>query len=73
MSASLDATLVPSSVRFEQSCKFGTVVQALWPIKPAYRLAEKIGCTERAARLYIDGERKPSAKALAAVISEIID
>lgn len=57
----------------EQSCKFGTIVRALWPTKPALNLAQRIGCTERAAQFYIDGERKVSAHAVAAIIAEMLD
>lgn len=61
------------SKRFrEQSCKFGTVVLALWPIKPAIHLSQKIGCTERHANLLIAGKRKPNARAALVVYAEII-
>jgi hypothetical protein len=65
--------LAPASVQSEQPCKFGTIVQALWPIKPALNLSQRIGCTERAARLYIDGERKPSARCIAAIVNEALE
>lgn len=51
---------------------FGTIVRALWPDKPALNLAQRIGCTERAAQFYIDGERKISAQALAVIVNEIV-
>ena len=57
----------------ERSCKFGTVVRALWPDKPALNLAQRAGCSERAAQFYIDGERKVSAQALAALILAILE
>lgn len=53
-------------------CKFGTIVRALWPIKPALNLAQRIGCTERAAQFYIDGARRPSVKAILAVVNEVV-
>jgi hypothetical protein len=58
-------------VKGTQDCRFGTIVRALWPIKPALHLAQRIGCSERAAQFYIDGQRKPSARALLAVMSAI--
>jgi len=60
-----------STAFVEHSCVFGTIVRALWPIKPALHLAQRIGCSERAAQFYIDGQRKPSARALLAVMSAI--
>lgn len=54
-------------------CRFGTIVRALWPDKPALNLAQRIGCTERAAQFYIDGERKVSAQAMVAIIAEMLD
>lgn len=63
-----------ASNRFkERSCKFGTIVRALWPDKPALNLAQRIGCTERAAQFYIDGERKPSARAVHVVNTEMLE
>lgn len=62
---------ISSNCSKERSCKFGTVVRALWPEKPALNLAQRIPCTERAAQFYIDGERKPSARALVVVMDEI--
>lgn len=56
----------------EQSCKFGTVVRALWPNKPALNLAQRAGLTERGAQYLIDGKRKPNAKAALAVLGEIL-
>lgn len=51
--------------------RFGTVVRALWPNKPALNLAQRIGCSERAAHFYIAGKRKPSARAIIVVMDEI--
>ena len=51
--------------------RFGTVVRALWPDKPALNLAQRIGCSERAAQFYIAGKRKPSARAIIVVMDEI--
>jgi hypothetical protein len=60
-----------SKVLKEQSCKFGTIVRALWPDKPALNLAQRIGISERGAQFYIDGERKPSGRAIIAILREI--
>lgn len=62
-----------SNPAVEQPCKFGTVVRALWPVKPALNLAQRLGTTERGAQYLIDGERKVTARAVAIVIAEILD
>lgn len=56
----------------EKLSKFGLVCAALWPQKPALNLAQRAGCTERAADFYIKGKRKPNARAALAVYAEII-
>jgi len=56
----------------EQPCKFGTVVRALWPDKPALNLAQRAGISERGAQYLIDGKRKPNARAALVVYAEII-
>lgn len=61
-----------SKASAEQSCKFGTVVRALWPDKPALNLAQRAGLSERGAQFVIDGKRKPNARALLAINAEII-
>mgnify|MGYP001613942196 CR=1 FL=1 len=71
MSESESTSELRSKSSDERSCKFGTVVRALWPIKPALNLAQRIPCSERAAQFYINGERKPSARALVVVMDEI--
>ncbi len=64
----------PSEQLFQRkSCAFGKVIRALWPTKPALNLAQRIGCSERAAAYLINGERKVSARAVAAIIAEILD
>jgi hypothetical protein len=63
---------LPSNASEEQSCRFGTVVRALWPVKPALNLAQRAGLTERGAQFIIDGKRKPNARAVLAVHAEII-
>ncbi len=56
---------------FEKN-KFGTVVHALWPDKPALNLAQRMGISERGARYLIDGKRKVNGKAIAVILSEIM-
>lgn len=62
----------PSKSSAEHSCKFGTIVRALWPDKPALNLSQRIGCTERAALYLITGERKVTARAVLVVLSEVL-
>jgi hypothetical protein len=64
--------LAPSTAPKEHSSRFGTIVLALWPDAPAAELAKRAGCTKRAANFYINGKRKPSAKALVAVVREMV-
>jgi hypothetical protein len=52
---------------------FGTIVRALWPDKPALNLSQRLGCTERGAQLYIDGERKVTAHAVSIIVQEMLD
>lgn len=66
-------TAEPSKTFKEQPCKFGTVVRALWPDKPALNLAQRTGYTERGAQYLIDGKRRVTAKALHAVNAELLD
>jgi hypothetical protein len=66
-------TSVLRDVLPENLSKFGLVVCALWPVKPALNLAQRAGCTERHANLIIAGKRKPNARAALAVYAEIID
>lgn len=56
-----------------QKNQFGTIVRALWPDKPAVNLSQRIRCSERAAQFYIDGERKPSALCIAAIVAEMLN
>lgn len=64
-------TIVPKKFGFRLS-KFGRVVVALWPDKPALNLAQRAGLSERGAQFIIDGKRKPNVKAALAVYAEII-
>lgn len=52
--------------------KFGRCVIALAPIKPALWLSERVQCSERHANFLINGKRKPSARAVAAIVVEIV-
>jgi hypothetical protein len=54
-----------------QASRFGIACLALWPDKPGTILAQRAGCTERAANLYISGDREPSYEALMAVLDEL--
>lgn len=77
MLRSVESTsLAPSSEASEQMFrknKFGTVVRALWPTKPALHLSQRMGITERGAQYLIDGERKVTLDAMLAIIDEIRD
>jgi len=60
------------SERLFQNKKFGTIVRALWPDKPALNLAQRIGISERGAQYLIDGKRRVTAKALHVINTEIL-
>lgn len=72
MGESRQGAIAPSKRFAEQPCKFGTVVRALWPDKPALNLAQRAGLSERGAQYLIDGKRKPNARAIHAINAEII-
>ena len=55
-----------------QNRNFGTIVLALWPDKPALNLAQRIRTSERAARFYINGQRKPSARCVQVIVNEML-
>jgi hypothetical protein len=65
-------TIVPRNLALQKFSKFGRVVVALWPHKPALNLAQRAGLSERGAQYLIDGKRKPNARAALAVYAEII-
>jgi hypothetical protein len=65
------ASKLPSE-RLFQNNKFGTIVRALWPHKPALNLSQRIGISERGAQYLIDGKRRVSAKALHVINTEIL-
>ena len=62
-----------SNGSLERSCKFGTIVRALWPDKPAIVLSQLADISERGAQYIIDGERKPPAHVVLAVFREALD
>lgn len=53
--------------------KFGSVIEALWPDKPALNLAQRMGVSERNALQIMRGERRVTAKALHVLNSEVLD
>lgn len=63
----------PSKPSVEQTCKFGTVVLALWPVKPALNLAQRAGISERGAQYLIEGKRKPNARTMHALSGAILE
>jgi hypothetical protein len=63
----------PSNSPSEQPCKFGTIVRALWPDKPAIVLSQLADISERGAQYIIDGERKPPAHVVLAVFREALE
>lgn len=73
MSETESNQIVPSKTPKEQSRRFGTIVLALWPIKPALNLAQRINASERAANLYINGKRKITARCVQVIVNEILE
>ena len=65
-------TLVPTIFGGEKLSKFGLVCAVLWPHeKPDMVISQRAGCSDRAARQYIRGDRDPSLDALLVVLNEI--
>jgi hypothetical protein len=52
---------------------FGKVARALWPNKTAAELAYRARVTERAAKYWLAGKRKPSMAAVSAIVAEIME
>jgi hypothetical protein len=48
---------------------FGVMCKAIWPFKTAEHLAAAVGCAVRTAAYEISGEREPSAKSMAYLVS----
>lgn len=66
----------PSKSSSEQvcgECRFGTVVRALWPKKPALNLAQRMRVSERNALQLIRGERRVTARALVVINEAMLD
>lgn len=51
--------------------KFGAVARVIWPRKTAAELALRAGVTERAAKYWLAGKRRPSVDAIRALIGEL--
>jgi hypothetical protein len=66
-------TNVPRKFGVENLSKFGRVVIALWPDKPALNLAQRAGLSERGAQYIIDGRRKPNARVVHVVNGEMLE
>lgn len=64
-------TAIRRTERLFGGCKFGRVVRSLWPHKSAEELAARARCTVRAAEYMLAG-REPTARAIAAVIAEML-
>ena len=58
---------------FDSDQKFGKVARALWPKKTADQLAYRCGVSKRTAEHWIYGDREPSAIAVLAVNSEMLN
>lgn len=68
----IERTIVHGTARLCRRRKFGVVCKALWPIKTDEELATRAGCCVRTANYEISGQRAPSARALQAIINEVM-
>ena len=50
----------------------GQVAKLLWPAKTAAHIAAAAGCGERAAEMYLAGDREWSGAALACIVAEVL-
>jgi hypothetical protein len=66
-------TIVPRKFGAANLSKFGRVVIALWPDKPALNLAQRAGISERGAQYIIDGKRKPNARVIYVINGEMLE
>jgi len=65
-------TIVRRNIAGERLSKFGRVCCELWPNEKAdVIIAQRAGCSERAAQFYITGDREPSYEALMVVLDEL--
>lgn len=65
-------THVQSASPSEQSFVLADVARLLWPKNTAAHVASIVGCSVRAAEMYLAGDREWSGDALAALIAEIL-
>jgi hypothetical protein len=65
----------PRIPRREQSFPRNLTIcaRAMWPKKTAAHLAARAGCSERAAKFYLSGDREWSAGAVSAVINALLE
>jgi transcriptional regulator with XRE-family HTH domain len=54
------------------SARFGAAWKGLFPFKAAEELAARTGCSVRTASYQLSGEHEPSARAIAALVNEIV-
>lgn len=66
-------TAIPRGEQSFPRNKIADVARVLWPNKTAAHLAARAGCSERAAKFYLAGDREWSAAAVSAVISELLE
>jgi len=65
-------TIVPTNFGKENLSDFGLVCSVLWPNeKLDVVISQGAGCTDRAARQYIRGDREPSYEALMVVMDRL--
>ena len=68
------STEYQGTVRNDRSLsRYGIAARALWPSKTAAEIAYRANVSERAAKFWLSGDRKPSARAIHIIIAEIID
>lgn len=63
-----EGTAVPPRSR---KSKFGLVAALLWPTKTVAELAFRGGVSERAAKYWLSGQRRPSTRILTEVLREL--
>lgn len=51
---------------------FGELACFIWPIKPEWELHIRTGASDRMARWWIDGTHPPNARAVRAILGEIL-
>lgn len=68
----IERTIVQGTARL-CSGNFGRAWKGIYPFKAAEELASRAGCSVRAAAYELSGERKPSAKSIAALIAVCLE